>query len=111
MRELVAAVAGPRQWGDTRESWLARAARRAGVSFRQTKSLFYGEITDPEHRAARRMKLAAGRHEADALARQFEGLAMALDVRDADFHRQDIDALLVAARALRGMAGPRTDGK
>jgi hypothetical protein len=103
MRELVAAVAGPRQWGDTRQSWIGRAARRAGVSYRAAKSLFYGEITDPEHKAARKMKAAAGKHEAEQLARQFEGLALALDVRDEAFHRQDIDALISAARALRGL--------
>ena len=66
MRELVASVAGPRSWGDTRESWLARAARRAGISPRQAKSLFYAEITDPNHRSARLMRDAAQRYEAIA---------------------------------------------
>lgn len=109
MRELVAAVAGPREWGDTRESWLARAARRANVSYRQAKALFYGEITDPEHKAARRMRIAAGRHEAEQLAHRFETLAVALDVRDAGFHSPDIAALVHAARALRGLAGAGDD--
>lgn len=103
VRELVAAVAGPRRWSDTRESWLSRASRRAGVSYRQAKALFYGEITDADHRAARKMREAAGRYEAQELASRFEALAGALNVKDEDFHRTDVAALLHAARALRGL--------
>jgi hypothetical protein len=110
MRELVAAVAGPRSWGENRKSWLSRAARSAGVTFRQAKALFYGEITDPEHKAARRMKEAAARHEAKQLAGQFEGLAVSLNQRDADFHSADIAALLSAARVLRGLDRTGDDG-
>ena len=109
MRNLVAAVAGPRQWGDTRESWLARAARRAGVSYRQAKALFYGEIIDADHRTARRMREAAGQHEAEQLAQRFEALAGSLQSRDADFHCSDVAALVDAARALRGLG--RTGNK
>lgn len=109
MRELVAAVAGPRQWSDNRKSWFDRAARRAGVSFRQVWAVYYGEITDPEHRTVLRMKTAAGRHEAQSLADRFQHLAGALNQRDADFHSEDINALLHAASALRGLAGPGTD--
>lgn len=106
MREWVAAVAGPIGWGENRKSWLAKAARLAGVTNRQAKALFYGEITDPEHKAARRMKEAAGRHEARNLAAQFESLAHSLNVRDADFHSQDVAALISAARSLRNLDRP-----
>lgn len=109
MQELVAAVAGPRQWGDTRQSWLARAARRAGISYRQAKSLFYGQ-TGVNHDAARKMREAAGRHEARNLAGRFEGLANALVVKDEDFYSSDVTALLDAARALRGLDRSRIDG-
>ena len=113
MRELVAVVAGERGWGETRESWLARAARHAGVSYRQTKALFYGEITDPEHRAARRMKAAAekdGKQEAEALAQRFETIARSINAADQDFHSADVAALLHAARALRGLDRAGTGG-
>jgi hypothetical protein len=103
MRELVAAVAGPRRWNDTRESWLARAARNAGVSYRQAKSLYYGEITDVDHKTVRKMRAAAGRHEAAELAQRFEALASSLNMRDKDFHRSDIASLIDVARALRGL--------
>lgn len=109
MRELVAAVAGPVQFNDNRKSWLSRAARRAGVTYRQVKAVFYGEITDPDHKTVRRMKLAAGRHEAQSLADRFQHLAGALNQRDADFHSEDIAALLHAAGALRNMDRSRTD--
>jgi len=110
MREAVEIVAGPRGFNDTRESWLARAARRANVSYRTTRALWYGEITDPEHKAARRMTDAARRHgaiEAKELAGRFETIAASMRVTDEDRYRADIDAMVHAARALRGLAGPR----
>lgn len=110
MRELVAAVAGPRMAGDTRESWLRRAARNAGAPYRQAKALFYGEITDPLHRTVSQFREAAGRHEARNLAAQFESLAHSLNARDQDFHGSDIAALISAARALRGLDRSGTDG-
>lgn len=106
MRELVAAVAGPREWGETRESWLARSARMAGVTYRQAKAVFYGEITDDDHRSVRRMKQAArelrGRREAQELAAQFESIARSAHEADTDFHSEDVAALVHAARILRG---------
>lgn len=42
-RDLVSVVAGPREWGDNRKGWLARAARRLGFSYTRTRSIFYGE--------------------------------------------------------------------
>lgn len=110
MRELIAAVAGPRQVTDTRDTWLRRAAKMAGTSYRQARAIYYGEISDPYHRSISQFKEAAGRHEARNLAAQFESLAHSLNVRDADFHSQDRDALLSAARALRGLDRSRTDG-
>lgn len=103
VRELVTAVACPRTTNDTRESWLRRAARLAGTSYRRAKALFYSEITDPFHPTITKFKQAAGKHEAIQLAEQFERLAVALDRRDSDFHGPDIAALLTQARALRDL--------
>ena len=36
-------LCGPRGWNDTRESWLARGARKAGLTLRQARALFYSE--------------------------------------------------------------------
>jgi hypothetical protein len=112
MRDVIAAVAGPRLWNDTRESWLGRAAREAKISYRACKALFYGEITDPEHKAARRVLAAAqrsGRKEAQELADRFDTIARSLNATDSNSYSADVDALLHAARALRGLAGSGTD--
>ena len=106
MRESIAAAAGPEEWFDNRKSWLGRAANRAGISYRQAKSLFYGEITDPEHKSARRMREAAARNgqaTAGQLAGQFDTIASSLRATDQDFHRDTIAALLSAARVLRNL--------
>ena len=103
-RELIAAVAGPKGDFDTRQSWIARAARRVGISYRQARAIFYGEIQDPYHASVRRLHDAAavkGRAEAAHLAQHYYSLASALRVSDPDFHRADIAACLDAARALQ----------
>ena len=110
MRELVAAVAGPILPSDNRESWLRRAARNAGASYRQAKALFYGEINDPHHRTVSLFREAAGRHEARNLAAQFESIANGLVVADPDFHRDTILALRGAARVLGNLNSARTEG-
>lgn len=104
MRDAVSVLAG--QWGpvETRESWLARAARRAGVSYRTIKAVWYGEIDNPDHKAAQQILEAAERHgrrEAGELAARLETLTSALRAIDEDFHGPQIDALSSAVVALR----------
>lgn len=108
VRKEIAIVAGPKDWGDTRESWLARVPRRVPtVSFRTVKALWCGEINDSDHWAARDIRRAAhlieARKEATALADQYEAIAGGLNARDSDFHSEDVAALVHAARILRGM--------
>lgn len=110
MRELVAAVAGPVLPSDNRESWLRRAAHRAGTTYRTARALWYGEIVDPYHSSVTRFREAAGRHEARNLAVQFQSLAGALNVADPDFHRDTIAALLGAARAISSLNSTGTEG-
>jgi hypothetical protein len=97
-------IAGPRLANDTRESWLARAARRAGITFRQCRALYYGETVDPKVSVAIGVVAAAqaARREAAALASRFEAAAGGLNAIDSDFHSSDIAALIHAARRLRG---------
>lgn len=112
LRDLVASVAGPRQWSDTRESWLNRAARRAQLSYRTVKSLFYGELTDPDHPSARKLRDAAarlGKTEAQALAEKFETVARALHAADQDFYGSDVSTLVDAAKSLRNLGMSRND--
>lgn len=42
-RDMLCDLSGPRGWNDTRESWLARGARRAGLSLRRARAIFYLE--------------------------------------------------------------------
>lgn len=105
MRDLVATVAGPRDWNDTRQSWLARAASRAGISYRQAHALFYGEITNPQSRSATKMRHAA---------EQLGSAAARLEIIDADFHQPDIAAFRALAervgnleRGAQAQAGSR----
>jgi hypothetical protein len=51
-----------------------------------------------------------GKQESGRLASQFESIASAMAVADEDFHSHDIAALLVAARALRGLDSSGADG-
>jgi hypothetical protein len=111
VRELIEAVAGPRLTNDTRETWLRRAARMAGTTYRQAEALFYLEITDPYHPTVTRFKEAAGIHEARQLAEHYERMAMALHHRDADFHQHDVAAALAQAHSLRNLVGTGTRGK
>jgi len=104
-RDDLSVIAGPLQPGDTRESWLSRAARRSKISFRQAKALWYGECHDPKYSVALSVRSAAerARHEAIELAGRFETIAGGLNAKDQDFHSEDIVALIGAARALRNL--------
>lgn len=107
VRKEIATVAGPRDWGDTRESWLARVPRRVStVTFRTVKALWYGEIDNPMHWAARDIRREAerikARDEATALAVQYQAIAGGMRAQDQDFYRAEIDRLECAIRALRG---------
>ena len=109
VRELVEAVAGPRMVNDTRETWLRRAARMAGTTYRQAKALFYSEITDPHHPTVTKFKEAASiNNELRELVEHYECMAMALHHRDADFHQHDVAAALAHADALRNLVSTRT---
>jgi hypothetical protein len=108
MRDLVIAVGGPLRAGENRKAWLARVAGLAGLSERVARAAWHGETQS--RRAAQKLKEAAGKYEAEQLATRFDGLASALALRDADFHCEDVLALVDAARALRGLHRPRDSG-
>lgn len=107
MRKEIAFLAGPRDWDVTRESWLARVPEKVQtVTFRTVKALWYGEIKDPDHWAARDIRRAAGvlkaQREAAELATQLQSLAAGLDVTNPNFDSPTIAALLGTIRQLRG---------
>lgn len=101
----ISALAGPMRDGDTRESWLNRAARKSGATFRQIKTLYYGESSNPKFDVGISVLTAAekARKEALELAKKFELLAGAMNANDQNFCREDVLTLVDAARRLRGM--------
>jgi len=113
----ITTIAGPMQITDTRESWLARAARRSRLSFRQIKALYYGETADPKYsvasnilEAADRARMEEVRRDAAKLATVYQSTAHALGNIDPDFHRGNIDALVSAARILGSLDSAGTEG-
>lgn len=110
MRRAIVALAGPRSWLDTRESMIARAARKAGLTFRQARALFYGETADPKYSVVRRVReavdLEAARREHQKFMAGIRALEAALSVQDENFYRPHIDALHAATgRVDRAMDG------
>ena len=110
MREEIAVLAGPRNWGDTRESWLSRAADQCEVPYRMLKSFFYGEINDDKHWAAINIRRAAAliraQREADELVTRLETVIRGLNATDPNFHQPTIAALISAIRNMRGETIP-----
>jgi hypothetical protein len=123
VRTEITFLAGPRQWGDTRGSWLARVPkiikRALGteaetVSVRMVKSLWYGEISSGEHHAARDIKRAVevikARDEARALAEKYQSLIGGMRAAHPDTsnpYSEDIARLERIARILGGESRPR----
>lgn len=104
-REEIAWIAGPFGYQDSRESWLQKAADKAGITFRMAKTLFYGQRDNPKHDVGERVRraAAAAREEARALASQFEQIAGNNNEKNTHLSSEDIAALVSAARALRGL--------
>lgn len=102
MHSAISKLAGHRDWRDTRGRWLEKAARAAGISYRQAKSLFYGETKDPKWsvvekvRAARDRMLetqeAGARDDRDIILARLERLE-ALVSSGKDIGCEDVDAL------------------
>ena len=98
VRREIAIVAGPKDWGDTRESWLAKVPLKVGtVSFRMVKALWYGEIHDDNHWAARDIRRAAehieAQREAQAHADRLQSTVTRFHHQDADFYGEEIARL------------------
>jgi hypothetical protein len=58
MRESIIRLGGERSWFETRQAWLDRAARIAGISARSAKALFYRETPDPKASVVERVRCA-----------------------------------------------------
>lgn len=106
-RNEIEVIAGP--FAGNRKGWLARAARKAGASYRQFKSLYYGETSNPRHdlacrvlSASQQARINEARRDALTVAEIYRRHTEALAFSDPDFHRPEIDALVEAARIISG---------
>ena len=113
-RVLVATAAGLQEECSNRKSWLAQAARNTRLSFRSIKSVWYGEIDDPNHPTIRILKYTAAQRAKEKAAERAEVienfrrlLAMrdALVAKDAEFNQPQIDALEYSLGLMVGDVG------
>jgi hypothetical protein len=106
-REAMIILAGRPPMHGELPRWLSDVAKSVGISFRTARSIWNGEISNPNHLAVEKLKreaaVKAARREARNLASQFETIAGGLNVKDPDFHSADVSALVHAARILRGL--------
>jgi hypothetical protein len=110
MRSLIVAAAGPRLDTDTRETWLARAAEVAGVSYRQARAIYYGENVKPDSDAVRAFEEAArerAREGAGVLAQRFDSIVVQLENEAAFLDRHELAALHRVAGKLRAFYSDR----
>jgi hypothetical protein len=84
------------------------------VTFRTVKALWYGEITDPMHWAARDIRRAAeaieARREASSLAAHYDQIVGGMRAIDPDFYRAEIDRLECVARQISPVDRARAEG-
>ena len=103
MKHSIVALAGARSDCDTKESMIARAARRAGIGFRIAKSFYYGETRNPRSENVERVRAAVrtlqereARKDAQQLATQIARLDATLRSQNPDMDRVDIDRVRAA---------------
>lgn len=85
-RKYIITAGGNRQWDDTRESWLARAAWRLGITPARATTLFY-----------RKVKIIPA-HEYETLKGRVEELEMAMERREEALRGVDEQAAALAGR-------------
>ena len=118
-KDEISTIAGPIRPTDNQTSWLGRAHAAVhkinkDVSFRQLRDLFHGYAKDPKYSvavsvlsAAEQARLDEARCDALKLAGIYQRNAEALTAIDADFHKEQINALVAAARILSGTNSSR----
>lgn len=114
MHQSIRTLAGPRGENDTRESMLARAARRAGISQRQARALFYGEAKDPKSSVVERVRAAVIRSTKKAENDAREIAVSTADVGELVARAVEMDADLgreIVALVLRKITRRRVENR
>lgn len=110
MHQSIRVLAGPRADVDTRESMLSRAARRAGITYRQARALYYRETSDPRASVVERVRVAMAKANEKAEANAREQLKETADLGQLVARAVEADADLrreVLALVLRKLSGAR----
>jgi hypothetical protein len=80
------------------------------ISYRTVKSLWYGQIKDPENKAIRHIRRAAqlikAQKQALTLAQQYQTIARGMNEADRELYSSDIARLERVARMLGGVDQP-----
>jgi hypothetical protein len=83
----------------------------------RSRALFYGELEDPKYSvafkilsAADRARILEAQRDAKVVANFFNSHAQALANVDPDFHRDQINAFVEAARIIGGRDSPGNTG-
>jgi tRNA C32,U32 (ribose-2'-O)-methylase TrmJ len=105
LKQAIAALAGPRGLYDTRESMLARAARRAGITFGQAKRLFYAELPNPSASLADKVRAAAAAAQEDIARNEYSQLLTAIARLEATLGTSGKDRSSPEVYALRVLVG------
>jgi len=104
VREAMITLAGKPGYGE-QPRWLEKVANAANISTRAARDLWQGDISDHNHRAAiavqRAVELKQARAEKAAIEAQLQTIVGGLNVRDPDFHREDIASIVLALRSFR----------
>lgn len=111
LHDAIVKLSGPREVFDSRERWLARGSRAAGISNRAAKAIFYREWPDPRasivdsvRAALARLETkqeASARDEIEALCGRIAVLESRLASIDEEFFSASIDALRTATHRNR----------
>lgn len=83
LRQSIISIAGERLPTDTRESWLRRGARKAGIEFGEAKRLFYRDSPNPRASLVDRVRAAVVRKNQEmetAFAKDYRELSARLEL-------------------------------
>jgi hypothetical protein len=97
---IVRFAAEPRPPGDSKKDAIGRASRKLGWHYERTRHVWYGDVRRIEVSEMDALRLLEQERDHSAMAvdrqRHFEQLAVLrarLQIRDGDFHRDDIAAI------------------
>lgn len=103
---LLRRVAGPRGSGDNIKRLIERAARRVGFGYSRARDIWYEDARRIDSEEMDRLRDRAAKFEAQETRDSLVAMRARLAQTDPEFHRETIDALDSALRAMGAEVGP-----